>query len=288
MHDVGQILANEDGRPTGLAVSPGCASGKRPYYEDAHVTLYHADCREIMPHLPQCDAIITDPPYGETSLEWDVWPKGWPALMLAHTRQLWCFGSMRMFWDWRDDFAAWKLAQDIVWEKHNGSGSAADRFRRVHELALHFYRGEWSTLHTSPVMTMDATARTARRKGRPPHWGNIGEKLYVSEDGGPRMMRSVIPVRSCHGYAVNETQKPEGIVAPLMEYSVPPGGLVIDPFAGSGTVLAVARQQGRRAIGCELRESQCDEIARRLSQGDLFASHNDRDQPTRSERTKET
>lgn len=227
-----------------------------------------------MPSLPECDAIITDPPYGETSLEWDVWPKGWPTLILAHTRQLWCFGSMRMFWERRDDFAAWKLAQDLVWEKHNGSGSAADRFRRVHELALHFYHGEWSALYKQPVMTMDATARTARRKGRPPHWGNIGEKLYVSEDGGPRMMRSVIPVRSCHGHAVNETQKPEGIVAPLLEYSVPVGGLVIDPFAGSGTVLAVARQQGKRAIGVELCEGQCVEIARRLSQGDLFASHN--------------
>jgi site-specific DNA-methyltransferase (adenine-specific) len=245
-------------------------SGK--YYEDAHVTLYHGDFREIMPRLPECDAIITDPPYGETSLEWDVWPKGWPALMLAHTRQLWCFGSMRMFWHWRDDFADWKLAQDIIWEKHNGSGSAADRFRRVHELALQFYSGDWAAIYKNPVTTPDATKRTLRRKSRPTHWGDIGAQAYASEDGGPRMMRSVIPVRSCHGHAVNETQKPEGIVRPLLEYSVPAGGLVIDPFAGSGTILAVARQQGKRAIGIELREAQCAEIARRLSQGDLFAS----------------
>lgn len=83
------------------------------------------------------------------------------------------------------------------------------------------------------------------------------------------MMRSVIPVRSCHGHAVNETQKPEGIIRPLLEYSVPVGGLVIDCFCGSGTVLAVARQQGKRAIGIELRESQCEEVARRLSQTEI-------------------
>lgn len=230
--------------------------------------------REILPALPQCDAVVTDPPYGETSLEWDVWPHGWPDLVRPHTRQLWCFGSMRMFWERRDDFAAWTLAQDLVWEKHNGSGSFADRFRRVHELALHFYHGDWGSLHKSPVMTKDATKRTLRRKDKPQHWGGIGEAYYSSEDGGPRLMRSVIAVRSCHGYAVNETQKPEGIVAPLLEYCVPPGGLVIDPFAGSGTTLAVARQQGKRAIGIELRKTQCEEIARRLAQGELFGAPN--------------
>ena len=242
-----------------------------PYYQDASVTLYHGDCRTILPELPACDAVITDPPYGETSLEWDVWLANWPSLVLPLAPQLWCFGSMRMFWEHRDDFAAWKLAQDLVWEKHNGSGVAADRFRRVHELALHFYQGEWATIPKSPVMTMDATARTVRRSTNPQHWGTINASSYAAEAGGPRLMRSVIPVRSCHGRAVNETQKPEGIVAPLVEYSVPAGGLVIDPFAGSGTVLAVARQQGKRAIGIELRESQCEAIAHRLAQGDLFA-----------------
>jgi len=240
-----------------------------PYYQDSHVTLYCGDCREIMPLLPECDAVITDPNYGETSLDWDKWVDGWPALARAKSRQLWCFGSMRMFWDHRDEFEAWKFAQDIVWEKHNGSGSAADRFRRVHELALHFYAGEWGTLYTSPVMTMDATARTLRRKARPTHWGDIGAQSYASEDGGPRLMRSVIPVNSCHGHAENETQKPEGIVRPLVEYSVPPGGLLIDMFAGNGTALVVARQQGKRAIGIELREEQCEKAARRLSQCEL-------------------
>ncbi|MCL4660584.1 site-specific DNA-methyltransferase [Burkholderia multivorans] len=86
-------------------------------------------------------------------------------------------------------------------------------------------------------------------------------------------MSSVIYARSCHGYAVNETQKPEDIVSPLMAYSVPPGGLVVDCFAGSGTTLVVAKKMGRKAIGIERRESQCEEIVKRLSQGDLFTLH---------------
>jgi len=72
---------------------------------------------------------------------------------------------------------------------------------------------------------------------------------------------------------VNETQKPEDIVAPLLQYSVPPGGLVVDCFAGSGTTGAVARKTGRRAILIEKRESQCQAIAARLAQGDLLTAN---------------
>ena len=123
----------------------------------------------------------------------------------------------------------------------------------------------YGELYKKPVYTNDAVKKQVRRKRRPPHWGDIGESYYVSEDGGPRLQRSVIYCRSCHGYAVNETQKPQEIVAPLIEYSVPVGGVVIDLFAGSGTTLVVARQQGKKAIGFEKRESQCEEIAKRLS-----------------------
>ncbi len=244
-----------------------------PYYEDDAVTLYHGDALALLPLLPKADAVVTDPPYGETSLDWDKWPDGWPAVAALVAPQMWCFGSMRMFLDKRADLADWKLAQDIVWEKHNGSNSANDRFRRLHELALHFYRGEWSEVFKAPQFTNDATKRTARRKGRPGHWGDIGDGAYVSEDGGPRLQGSVIYARSCHGYAVNETQKPEDIVAPLLQYSVPPGGLVVDCFAGSGTTGVVARKTGRRAILIEKRESQCRAIVERLAQGDLLTAN---------------
>lgn len=243
----------------------------QPYYEGDGVTLYQADCFDILPLLPAVDAAIVDPPYNETSLEWDIWPKGWPALVARLTDSLWCFGSLRMFWSRVEEFSDWKLAQDIVWEKHNGSGLHADRFKRVHELAVHLYRGEWSALFKKPVIVQVEQERKRsnfKRGQKPAHFGEVESGSGYEYDGS-RIMRSVIPVHSCHGYAVNETQKPEGIVAPLMEYSVPAGGTVLDCFAGSGTVLAVARQQGKKAIGIEKRESQCEHIARRLSQGEL-------------------
>ena len=69
----------------------------KPYYEGGGIQLWHGDMREILPTLGDFEACVTDPPYQETSLKWDRWVDGWPALVAEHTRSLWCFGSMRMF-----------------------------------------------------------------------------------------------------------------------------------------------------------------------------------------------
>jgi site-specific DNA-methyltransferase (adenine-specific) len=193
--------------------------------------LYLGDCRAILPHIGTADAVITDPPYGDTSLAWDSRVSAWLPLVRAALKpsgSLWAFGSMRFFMDTVNDFrdARFRYAQDNVWEKHNGSSFHADRFKRVHEHAVHFYPTDvaWADIYKKPVTTPDATARTVRRKKRPPHTGNIDASSYESEDGGPRLMRSVQLVRSCHGYAVHPTQKPTGIVEPLVRYSCPSGG----------------------------------------------------------------
>ena len=236
------------------------------YYQDDFVTLFHGDYREHDTQSLRADAVITDPPYGETSLEWDRWPDGWPQDAARISDALWSFGSFRMFMDRLPDFDGWKFSHEIVWEKHNGSGFAADKFRRVHELATLWYRGDWADIPHEVPTTNDATPRTVRRKTRPTHTGDIDAQAYVSEDGGPRLMRSVLQVRSEHGRAVHPTQKPLGIVTPLIEYSVPRGGLVVDLFAGSGTTLLAAKHLGRRAVGYEVNEAYAEAAAVRLSQ----------------------
>jgi site-specific DNA-methyltransferase (adenine-specific) len=245
-------------------------------YDDGQVTLYHGDCREVLAMLePQSvDVVVADPPYGETSLVWDSTVDGWPRLvepLLSGSGSLWCFGSLRSFMAQADEFDGWKFAQDIIWEKHNGSIFHADRFRRVHECVAQFYpkRTAWADVHKFVQTTPDATKRTVRRKERPTHAGEIADSTYTSHDGGPRLMRSVLQVRSCHGYAVHPTQKPLGILTPLIEYSSPVGGLVLDPFAGSGSTLLAAKLLGRRAIGIERREDYCQMAVQRLMQSVL-------------------
>ena len=242
--------------------SAGVGAPMMPYFQDEHVTIYHGDCRDILPSIETVDVVITDPPYGDTSLEWDVKVDGW--LPLLPTNNLWCFGSMRFFMD--EKFEGWMYAQEIVWEKHNGSSFHADRFKRVHEFVTQFYQGEWGDIFKKPVLTADKTARTIRRKSRPAHTGHIEDSQYVSDDGGPRMQRSVIQMRSAHGYAEHPTQKPVGIVVPLIQYSLPDSGVVLDPFMGSGTTLRAAKDLNRKAVGIEIEEKYCEIAANRMAQ----------------------
>jgi site-specific DNA-methyltransferase (adenine-specific) len=243
----------------------------KPYYSDADdVTLYLGDMRQVLPVIGvAADCVLADPPYGETSLSWDRWPEGWPDALLEASRSMWCFGSMRMFLDRGHEFAAWKLSQDVVWEKHNGSGFATDRFRRVHEIATHWYRGDWADVHhETPRVAADGghqggpSLRTAIV-----HTGAIAPQRWT--DNGTRLMRSVMNIRSTHHAATHPTEKPTGILVPLIEYACPPGGLILDPFAGSGSTAVAARLNGRRTVLIEADERYCELIANRLAQGVL-------------------
>jgi site-specific DNA-methyltransferase (adenine-specific) len=243
----------------------------KPYYSEQAIELYLGDCREILPELDRTFALcIADPPYGDTSLKWDEWPDGWCSTVAQHTQAMWCFGSVRMFGDhWLELTADWTYSQDVIWKKHNGSGFLNDRFRRVHESALFWYRGRWSDTYKAPEYTNDVVAETVRRKERPPHAGVIADSTYTSMDGGPRLATSVIEVRSMHGRAIHPTEKPLGIIEPLIRYASPIGSTVLDPFAGSGSTLVAAVANGRRAVGIEKDEAYCEAIARRLEQGML-------------------
>ena len=238
-----------------------------PYYQDDLVTLYHGDCRDVLPDLT-VGAVITDPPYGETNHGWDVWPEGW--VSAVRQTSMWCFGSTRMFLRHHREFteAGWQLSQDVVWEKDESSGFETDRFRRVHELALHWYRGRWSDVRHEPtrIRTYGPSKGMVRRSPTPAKTkGARNASVYV--DDGYRLPRSVIHatrIRFVEGQ--HPTEKPAAILLPLIEYAVVEGGVVVDPFAGSGSTLMVAKQSGRFAIGIEADERWCELAARRCSQ----------------------
>lgn len=219
------------------------------------------------------DCIMVDPPYAQTGLAWDRRVHGWPALarrLLKPTGSMWVFGSLKSFMAMAGQFDGWRFAQDVVWEKQNGSGFMADRFRRVHEQVAHFYRDDapWSGVYRDPQVTLDAKARSVRAgANRAAHAGGIAATLYESVAGGPRLMRSVLQVRNCHRQGIGHaTPKPEGLIEPLLRYATPPGGRVLDPFAGSGTTGVVAQRLG---FQCTLIES--DPTTAALAQGRLAA-----------------
>jgi site-specific DNA-methyltransferase (adenine-specific) len=257
----------------------------KPYFADDTVRLYVGDCREILPALGErFDCAVADPSYEETSLRWDRWADGWPAAVASHTNSLWCFGSMRMFLRHHAEIeeSGWKLSQDVigvdvdgepvygdvtvVWEKHNGSGFAKDRFRRVHENILHWYRGEWRGVHhdVPRVPAVHKCGGPIYGSPQSQHTGAIKSMGYVND--GYRLLRSVVKTPSVHGKAIHPTEKPVDLLDPLIRYACPPGGVVLDPFAGSASTAVAARLSGRRAVLIEADERYAEKAAQRLQQ----------------------
>lgn len=248
-----------------------------PFFDDGQVALYVGDCREVIPALGiAADSCVTDPPYAETANPWDRWPDGWVdavAHALPSSASLWCFGSARMFLDHHADFAAWRFHQEALWVKRNGTGPGqADRLVRIHEWAYHWYRGRWDEIHHEwQRERVDANRGTVRKASRAAEHQRDGRATTWQDDGArqPRSVTYVIEAPSVRFQRRHPDEKPLAVVAPLVRECTPPGGLVLDPFAGSGTTLLAAIATGRRAVGIEGDERYAEEAVRRLSQGAL-------------------
>lgn len=249
-------------------------SNVTPFYRDEAVTLYHGDCRQLLPELGSLpvESCVTDPPYGETSAAWDRWPAGWIQAVsdvLPASASLWSFGSARMFLDKNADFAGWRFAQEALWLKRNGSGpTSRDRLVRVHEWAYHWYRGRWSDLHhewqRDPYY---GPKKNTRRTESADHRGEYGHSGY-SDDGTrqPRSVTYIVESPSVRGRRRHQDEKPLAVVMPLVRECTPAGGVVLDPFAGSGTTGVAAGLVGRRAVLVEADERLCEIAATRLSE----------------------
>jgi DNA modification methylase len=164
---------------------------------------------------------------------------------------------------WRVAFAlqadGWWLRQDIIWHKPNPMPeSVRDRCTKAHEYVF--------LLTKSERYYYDAEAVSEALSGKPHAPGN-----KCSTDGGHlrndfgtdamqrvwgangrRNRRSVWTVTTKPYSGAHFAVMPAALVEPCIKAGCPEGGTVLDPFAGSGTTLAVAAELGRSGIGCEL------------------------------------
>ena len=270
---------------------------ERTFESGGRGVLYCGDMRELVPRLFPCrsregssaegssaegqpegggpfgrpDLIFADPPYGQTSTEWDTWPDGWPAVAaraVKKTGSMWCCGTARMLFRWGGALSAagWHFGHEVVWEKHNGAGLRTDRFRAIHENVYHFYRDDarWGNVYKNVQREETSAPPPSARNTKPGHFG--GENRYVPTGRKKRLKQSIIYARSMQGRALNKTQKPGRLLLPLIEYGCPPGGLILAPFSGAGTAIDVARRTGRTCVAIEKRPRQCERAVERLSQ----------------------
>lgn len=177
---------------------------------------------------------------------------------------------------WRVAFAlqadGWYLRCDIVWAKPNPMPeSVRDRPTRAHEYvfllsknARYFYDAEAIAEEAAGVWQIDA----ARRRQRLAATGGVisggtGEAISAGTD---RNKRSVWTVPTVAYPGSHFATFPPKLIEPCILAGSAPGDVVLDPFAGSGTTLQVAKHLNRRAIGIELNPAYAELAAKRLQQ----------------------
>ena len=216
----------------------------KPYYEEPGITIYHGDCRDILPYLPKVDLVLTDPPYGidyqsARRTEWQRKDK----IHGDNEFPLWIFAelspSVAMFvwcrWDTLPILPRPKSF--IVWDKV------------VHSMGdlRHEYGRQWEAVAFYP--------------------GPNHSFLYRPTD--VIRIRKVMPSQLKH-----PNEKPVDVIMQLLRPH--PGDIILDPFMGSGTTLVAAKQLGRQAIGIEIEKKYCDIAIDRLRQDVLnFGGHAD-------------
>ena len=225
--------------------------------------IHHGDCLEMLStlHDASVDAIVTDPPYcsggfseaqkksathqglrsetiSEGKAKWftsdAMTTSGFLFLMRSVANQalrtLVDGGSLLCFCDWRMypmlsgalESSGLRLQNMVVWDK--GNAGLGRGFRPQHELIVHLTKGVGS------------------------YSSNRGSNVYNAK-------------RVTASHRDHPTQKPVALLRELVDVCCPEGGVVLDPFCGSGSTGVAAVEAGRRFIGIE-REAEYVEIAK--------------------------
>ena len=221
-----------------------------PYFQDDAVTIYHGDCRELLPVL-KADVVITDPPYGvglgshadakekrpgvglkkQAYATYEDTPANFASVVvpviqdaIARVDRALIFMAGTMMWDFPRPSAVSAVYLP------SGQGRTCWGFQNLAHIMLY---------GTAPDL----------------HLGAKNTALYStdhSESNGHPCPKPLSWMR----WAVSLASKP--------------GETIVDPFMGSGTTLRAAKDLGRKAIGIEIEERYCEIAAKRMAQGVLL------------------
>lgn len=229
----------------------------RPYYQRSGIVLHLGDCREILPSLApdSVDFLCTDPPYDaqthararSVTVIGGVFKGGRQHVtfasataaeiaetyaMAAHACKRWLVATMELRHAVdieRSEIAGWKFIRHGCWVK--------DRY--------------------APQISGDRPAQG---------W----EAIVIMHRDVPGRMRWTggghCAVYNCSTVVRNRypAEKPVELLRQFFVHYADAGGLVLDPYCGSGTTLAVAAERGQPAIGCDINEAALEIAAKRL------------------------
>lgn len=201
----------------------------RPYYHAEGITIFHGDCRVILPRLKRLDLLVTDPPYG---IGFAAQPTKWQRRA----------GKQAEEWDdetpeeWLIGLARSKAERQIIW---GGNYYDLPRARCL----LSWYKPD-----------------------APPSMGNV-EYAWTNLNQNSRQISHSISATNAERLG-HPTQKPLRVMLWTLQQAGETKS-ALDPWMGSGTTLRAAKDLGLRAIGIEREEKYCEMAAQRLAQSVL-------------------
>ena len=206
-----------------------------PYYQDDAVTIYHGDCREIVPTLGRFDLLLTDPPYG---IERFNRPDG------GNSQRIRSFGH-----------------SDTPWNNEPPARDALEMLMKCCRLHVIFGMNNLPLPTTEHFLVWDKEQTVANFASAELAWCNLPTPAKVFRFGIHR-----------HNHSKgggHPTEKPLALMAWCIGLAGEGAQTILDPYAGVCTVGRAAKDLGRRCVCIEREEAYAEIGARRMSQGVL-------------------
>ena len=234
-----------------------------------NVKLYHGDCLEIMPTLPQVDAIITDLPYGTTACSWDeiipfepMWkevkrilkPRG---VFVTTASQPFTSKLVMSNLDW--------FKYQWYWRKTKATGFLDAKRRPLNEIEDVLIFSEKSTIYNPQMQN------GIKHKNGIAHNIDLKNTVYSKfNTTGVHETDLYYPKRLLdikhETNPIHNTQKPVALLEYLIRTYTNEGDTVLDICAGSGTTGVAAINTGRNAILIEKESKYIEIIERRIAE----------------------
>jgi site-specific DNA-methyltransferase (adenine-specific) len=244
------------------------------------VLLYNEDALSGMDRVADAsvDLVIADPPYGLGkdygndsdrlgATEYLDWSRRWIDVVAPKLK---ANGSLYVFLTWQHSpevFSHFKtrltMVNEIIWDRRVPSmGGSTRKFSSVHDNIGYFAKSRDYYFNVDAVrIPYDAETKKARTRSI-----FVGKK-WLEVGYNPKDVWSVSRLHRQHGEREDHpTQKPLEIVERMVLASCPPGGVVLDPFMGSGTSAVAALRHGRRFVGFELNPEYFSIVEKRVAE----------------------
>jgi DNA modification methylase len=210
-----------------------------PYYKDEYVTLYCAECEELLPELEHHDLLLTDPPYGNGSA-------------YDHSDEARRLRAKKGF----------KEYLEVNWDNEPISDDLLKACIDKADKQI-IFGGNYYKLPPSRCWLVWDKESTAYFADAELAWTNLEGAVRLKRYLWNGCMKEHPEMR------FHPTQKPLAIMSWCLEHAGAEVRSVLDPFTGSGTTLVAAKLRNLKATGIEREEQYCEIAAKRLEQGVL-------------------